>query len=125
LVPFRHDLHFLIADPIVPQNKLDREASQLWISRLAPQVVVAVLLDNFIAATAREDQIVAKNELKEATLANIDTGGLESLLGKQSPTAPVAAQHFAPSLSHLISPHLSIHNPGCESYTIERLGARC
>jgi hypothetical protein len=123
LAPFCYDLHlrmlhFFIAHPVVPQNTLDRQPSDLHIPRLASQVVVAVLLDNFIAATAREDQIVAKNELKEATLANIDTGGLESLLGNQSPTTPVADQHLAPSLSHL-----SINNHACTPCTTERVGA--
>mmetsp|Transcript_4793 Transcript_4793/g.11449 ORF Transcript_4793/g.11449 Transcript_4793/m.11449 type:complete len:671 (-) Transcript_4793:272-2284(-) len=49
----------------------------LWV---ALQVVLAVLLDNFIAATAHEDNICRKNELLEANAQNLNTGGLEPLL---------------------------------------------
>jgi hypothetical protein len=49
----------------------------LWV---ALQVVLAVLLDNFIAATAHEDNVMRKGELLEANAANLNTGGLEPLL---------------------------------------------
>jgi len=49
----------------------------LWV---ALQVVLAVLLDNFIAATAHEDNIVRKGDLLEANAQNLNTGGLEPLL---------------------------------------------
>uniref|UniRef100_A0A6U5BNI5 EF-hand domain-containing protein n=1 Tax=Hemiselmis andersenii TaxID=464988 RepID=A0A6U5BNI5_HEMAN len=49
----------------------------MWVTL---QIVVAVLLDNFVGATKLEHQKEAKKRLLEAEQTNIDTGGLEPLL---------------------------------------------
>jgi len=46
------------------------------------QVVVATLLDNFVAATTRAFQTESMERLDAAESMNIDTGGLEPLLGE-------------------------------------------
>uniref|UniRef100_A0A6U2GBZ5 Ion transport domain-containing protein n=1 Tax=Hemiselmis andersenii TaxID=464988 RepID=A0A6U2GBZ5_HEMAN len=91
----------------------------LWV---ALQVVLAVLLDNFIAATANEDNILRKNELLEANAQNLNTGGLEPLLMEMLKLFDTSEQ-LGRGIKKLFH-HLDYNNRGTITYEKMHQGAK-